>query len=105
MQMMNGMVSIVETQIIKRLASEVARKVIFGAHIAPVVLEKVQGQDTVLGVELWEQCKPEPSAPIYQDEHGGSTPDCNLFKLALLYNGSVKTGLGLEIQLVILVSR
>jgi hypothetical protein len=54
MQMMNGMVSVVETQIIERLASEVARKVILGAHIAPVVLKEVQRQDAVLGVELWE---------------------------------------------------
>ena len=50
--MMNGMISIVETQVIDRLASKVARKVIFGAHIAPVVLEKVQREDAVFGVEL-----------------------------------------------------
>jgi hypothetical protein len=35
------MVSIVEAQVVKCLASEIARKVVLGAHVASVVLEEV----------------------------------------------------------------
>jgi uncharacterized protein YeaC (DUF1315 family) len=62
--MMNGMISVVEAEVIERLASKVACKVELGAHIAPVVLKEVQREDAVFGVELWQQREPYPSTPI-----------------------------------------
>ena len=62
--MMNGMISVVKAEVIERLASKIARKVELGAHIAPVVLKKVQREDAIFGVKLWQQRKPNPSTPI-----------------------------------------
>jgi hypothetical protein len=103
--MMHCVISIVEAQVIERLAGEVARKVVLGAHVASVVLKEVERQDAILGIKLRQQSKPDPSSPVDEDENAGSAPDGNLFKLALSYDGSIETSLSFEVQLVILVSR
>ena len=63
-QMMNRVESVVKAEVIKRPTSKIAREVVLGAHIAPVVLKKVQREDAIFGVKLWQQRKPNPSTPI-----------------------------------------
>ena len=69
------------------------------------MLQKIEGEDAVLCVELRQQREPYPAPPVQEEEHGGGTPDGNLFEPALLRNGAMKTSLRLEIQLIILVPR
>lgn len=63
-QMMDGMVAVVEAKIVKRPTGEVPCEVEPRSHVTSVVLEKIQREDTVFGVELREQREPKPATPI-----------------------------------------
>ena len=94
---MDGVISIVEAQIVKHLASKVARKIESRAHVATIMLEEIQREDAVFRVELRQQRKPEPATPVQEYENCGAGPDSNLLESALPYDRSVETSLSCKI--------
>lgn len=68
------------------------------------MLQHVERHDAVLGVELRNQRKPDPAAPVEQDQRGGSAEHHRLLQPLLPGDGPVQAHLCCEIHLVIVAS-
>lgn len=102
--MVDGVVAVVEAQVVQKRIGKVTRKVVPRVDVAAIMLQQIQRQDAVLCIKLREQGEPDPTAPVQQEKDSGSSEDENLLDSALSRNGAIATGLSSEIELVILVS-
>ena len=103
-EVVDGVESVVEGEIVEKRIREVARKVVLGRHVAAVVLEQIERQDAVLGIELRDQRKPDPAAPVIGDQHSRGAEDDHLLQPPLLDDGPILASLSLKIQFLVVAS-
>lgn len=103
-KVVDGVVSVVEGQVVEQGIREVARKIVLGRNVAAVMLEHVERQDAVLCVELWDQREPDPATPIQQDQHCHCAEYDDLLKPPLLGDRPILTSLCGKIKLLIIAS-
>lgn len=65
------------------------------------MLKEVQRNDTILCIDMWQQCNDDPTLPIPDDKDGSETPKYILFQFELLDDRSTKLTLYLKVTCII----